>query len=211
VRMTDFYVLAVVSLLSFDYYFSFGWPVVAVGAVAALVFSVAFHVVVERATTSFRALSPQFCSIYDPYFWWHERFWKMSEGAYLGMFNGTPMKNLLWRALGVRVGHKVFDDGCAIPEKSLITLGAGAVLNAGSTIQAHSLEDGLFKSDRIAVGPAATIGPRAFVHYGTTVHDGAVLDADSFLMKGEEVGRFERWRGNPAAACRPPTERGGPA
>ena len=204
VRLIDFYVLALISLLSFDYYFPFGWPVLAVGAVAALVFSVAFHVVVERAITSFRALSPQFCSIYESRFWWHERFWKMSQGTYLGMFNGTPMKNLLWRALGVRIGHKVFDDGCAMPEKSLITIGTEAILNAESTIQAHSLEDGLFKSDRITVGPAATIGPRAFVHYGTTVHEGAVLEADSFLMKGEEVGRFERWWGNPAAARRQP-------
>jgi len=126
----------------------------------------------------------------------------MSAATYLGMFNGTPMKNLLWRALGVRIGHKVFDDGCAMPEKSLVSIGSGAVLNAGSVVQAHSLEDGLFKSDRVTIGPAATIGPRAFVHYGTTVHEGAVLDADSFLMKGEEVGRCERWRGNPAAAHR---------
>ena len=204
VLLIDVYVLSLVALLSFDYYFHFGWPVVAVGAVAALVFTIAFHVVVERATTSFRALSPQFCSIYDPYFWWHERFWKMSAATYLGMFNGTPMKNLLWRALGVRVGHKVFDDGCAMPEKSLVTVGAEAILNAGSIVQAHSLEDGLFKSDRVTIGPSATIGPRAFVHYGTTVHEGAVLDADSFLMKGEEVARFERWRGNPAAARRRP-------
>jgi non-ribosomal peptide synthetase-like protein len=106
----------------------------------------------------------------------------------------------------------VFDDGCAMPEKSLVTVGAEAILNAGSIVQAHSLEDGLFKSDRITVGPAATIGPRAFVHHGTTVHEGAVLDADSFLMKGEEVGPFEPWRGNPAAARhRPHAEQGRPA
>jgi non-ribosomal peptide synthetase-like protein len=198
--LTDVYVVTAVGLLSFDYYFRFGLLAVAAGAVVSLVFSIGFHVVLERAVTSFRAMSPQICAIYDPYFWWHERFWKMSAGTYLAMFNGTPMKNLLWRALGVRIGHKVFDDGCAIPEKSLITLGSEAILNAGSTIQAHSLEDGVFKSDRITIGSTATIGPRAFVHYGTTVHERAVLEADAFLMKGEEVGRAEQWWGNPAAA-----------
>jgi non-ribosomal peptide synthetase-like protein len=203
-QLADLYVVSLVALLSFDYYFRFGVPAVAVGTLASLVFTVGFHVLLERAVTSFRAMSPQFCSIYDPYFWWHERFWKMSAGTYLAMFNGTPMKNLLWRALGVRIGHKVFDDGCAIPEKSLITIGDEAILNAGSTIQAHSLEDGVFKSDRITVGPTATVGPRAFVHYGTTVREGAVLEADSFLMKGEEVGRSEGWWGNPAAARRQP-------
>jgi non-ribosomal peptide synthetase-like protein len=200
--LTDVYVVAVAGLLAVDYYFRFGVLAVGVGAVASLVFTIGFHVLLERAATSFRAMSPHICSIYDPYFWSHERFWKLSAGTYLAMFNGTPMKNLLWRALGVRIGHKVFDDGCAMPEKSLVTIGAEAILNAGSTVQAHSLEDGVFKSDRITIGPTATIGPRAFVHYGTTVREGAVLEADAFLMKGEEVDRAERWWGNPAAAYR---------
>jgi hypothetical protein len=33
--------------------------------------------------------------------------------------------------------------------------------------------------------------------------DGCVLDADAFLMKGEEVAPGTRWRGNPAAETRP--------
>ena len=32
---------------------------------------------VERAAAGFRPLQPRFCSIYEPYFWWHERYWKM--------------------------------------------------------------------------------------------------------------------------------------
>jgi acetyltransferase-like isoleucine patch superfamily enzyme len=50
------------------------------------------------------------------------------------------------------------------------------------------------------IGTGTVIGVDSFVHYGVTVHEGAVIEADSFLMKGEEVGPFERWRGNPAAA-----------
>ena len=68
----------------------------------------------------FRRLQPQFCSIYEPYFWWHERFWKLSAVSYLAMFNGTPFKGVMWRLLGVRIGRRVFDDGCAIPEKTLV-------------------------------------------------------------------------------------------
>ena len=40
----------------------------------------------------------------------------------------------------------------------------------------------------------------AFVHYGVTMGDGAVLAADSFLMKGEEIPPHARWGGNPARA-----------
>ncbi len=31
-----------------------------------------------------------------------------------------------------------------------------------------------------------------------TMGDGAVLDADSFLMKGEQLAPGTRWQGNPA-------------
>ena len=48
------------------------------------------------------------------------------------------------------------------------------------------------------VGSGVTVGVAAFVHYGVTVGDGAVLGADAFLMKGEEVEPAARWAGNPA-------------
>jgi non-ribosomal peptide synthetase-like protein len=198
----DLYVIAVIGLFALDNYGRFGFLAVAMAALVSLVFSIAFFVLLERAVTSFKAMTPQFCSIYDRYFWWHERYWKMSGGTYLALFNGTPMKNLLWRALGVRIGHKVFDDGCAMPEKTLVTIGDHGSLNAGSTIQAHSLEDGTFKSDYITIGRGCTLGTYAFVHYGVRMHEGAVLDADSFLMKGEEVPARVRYRGNPAREFR---------
>ena len=68
------------------------------------------------------------------------------------------------------------------------------------------MEDGAFKSDHIVIGARCTIGTNAFVHYGITMADGAVLEADSFLMKGEEVATGTTWRGNPARQVgAPPT------
>jgi non-ribosomal peptide synthetase-like protein len=163
------------------------------------VFTIGFGVLVERAFLKFRSLKPQLCSIYDPYFWWHERLWKLGGGA---PFSGTPFKNVFWRLLGVRIGKRVFDDGCSIVEKTLVTVGDDCTLNAGSVIQCHSLEDGAFKSDYTKIGAGCTLGVEAFVHYGVTMGDGSVLDADSFLMKGEEVPSYARWRGNPARELR---------
>jgi len=80
----------------------------------------------------------------------------------------------------------------------LVTLGDGANLNANSVLQAHSLEDGVFKSDHIDIGAGASVGVSALVHYGVTMHDGAILDADSYLMKGEIAPERSHWRGNPA-------------
>ena len=42
-----------------------------------LVFRVLFTALVERSVMGFRRLKPQYCSIYDPYFWRHERLWKL--------------------------------------------------------------------------------------------------------------------------------------
>ena len=146
----------------------------------------------------FRRLRPRFCSIYQPYYWRHERMWKLSRISFLPVFDGTPVKGLLWRLTGVRVGRRLFDDGALIPEKTLVTIGDHATLNAGTVIQCHSLEDASFKSDAVLIGNGATLGVNTFVHYGAELGDRVVLDADSFLMKGERPAPGARWRGNPA-------------
>ena len=148
----------------------------------------------------FRRLRPRFCSIYDPYFWWHERFWKVPRGT-SELFNGTPFKSLIWRLLGVRLGKRVFDDGCYLTERTLVTIGDDCTLNAQSKIQGHSQEDGTFKSDHITIGSGCTLGVGAFVHYGVTMGD-ARCSTDSFLMKGEEIPPGSRWSGNPAIEMR---------
>ncbi len=165
------------------------------------IFGAVYSILVERASQGFRPMQPRTCSIYDPIFWRHERYWKLSGvGA---LWAGTPFASWIWRALGVKVGRRLFDDGCAIIEKSLTTLGNDVTLNAGSTLQGHSLEEGAFKSDRIVIGDECTIGVIAFVHYGTNVGAGSVIEADSFLMKGEEVPAGQRWLGNPAHPAGP--------
>jgi len=47
----------------------------------------------------------------------------------------------------VRIGRRVFDDGCGIAERTLVSIGDHCTLNAGSVIQCHSMEDGIFKAD----------------------------------------------------------------
>jgi serine acetyltransferase len=170
---------------------------VAADMTLSLVVSTAYYVLVERITTGFRPLRPQFCSIYDPYYWWHERLWKVPD-TYLNIFNGTPFKNVIWRLLGVRIGRRVFDDGIYLTERTLTIIGDDCTLNAGSKIQCHSLEDGTFKSDCTMLGVGCTLDVGSFVHYGVTMGDEAILAADSFLMKGEEVPAQALWGGNPA-------------
>ncbi|MBA4864612.1 peptide synthetase [Streptomyces sp. PSKA54] len=201
VRWLYFFVLTVIALADVDLYDFFGQVLIAAFLVFSLAFTPVYFALVERAIVAFRGLQPQLCSIYDPYFWWHERLWKVPD-EWLNVFNGTPFKNVIWRLLGVRLGRRVFDDGCYLTERMLTTIGDDCTLNAGSKIQCHSQEDGTFKSDRSTIGDGCTLGVGSHVHYGVTMGDGAVLAPDSFLMKGEEVPQHARWGGNPAAEMR---------
>lgn len=175
------------------------WLETTLSILLGLAFTVGYFALVERLVVGRHGLQPKFCFIYEKAFWQHERYWKVPSMAYLTVFNGTPFKPAVWRLLGVRIGRRVFDDGCSIIERTLTRIGDHCALNAGSTLQAHSLEDGVFKSRHITIGNNCTIGTSAFVHYGVVLGDTACLDADSFLMKGERVPPHTHWRGNPAA------------
>ncbi|MEU9450888.1 Pls/PosA family non-ribosomal peptide synthetase [Streptomyces sp. NPDC048277] len=197
VRWLHTFALTLFGLVSADLYGTVGHVVIAGYLAFTLAFSTVYFVLVERCIGSFRALSPRLCSIYDPYFWWHERLWKVPD-HFLEIFNGTPYKSLVWRLLGVRIGRRVFDDGCYLTERTLATIGDDCTLNVGSKIQCHSQEDGTFKSDATTLGAGCTLGVASHVHYGVTMGDGSVLAPDSFLMKGEEMPPNAQWGGNPA-------------
>ena len=199
VRWMHLFVLTMLAMVVTDLYRRFGVGALVVEFIALTLFTLTYFIFVERAATGFRPLRPQYCSIYDPYFWWHERFWKLAVQRLDRAFVGTPFKNVVSRLLGVRIGRRVFDDGCSVPEKTLATIGDHCTLNAGSVIQCHSQEDGAFKSDYSALGSGCTVGIGAWVHYGVTMGNEAVLGPDSFLMKGEQVPQHGRWGGNPAA------------
>ncbi|MFT2014382.1 Pls/PosA family non-ribosomal peptide synthetase [Streptomyces sp. 796.1] len=201
IRWLHLFVITLLGLATVGRYDAVGQLMEVVLMLSMMVFTALYYVLVERCMTRFKPLQPKVCSIYDPYFWHHERLWKVPY-AHLQVLNGTPFKNLLWRLLGVRIGRRVFDDGCDLSERTLASIGDDCTLNIGCAIQCHSQEDGTFKSDHSSVGAGCTVGVGALVHYGVTMGDGATLAADSFLMKGEDVPRGAKWGGNPAAELR---------
>jgi non-ribosomal peptide synthetase-like protein len=197
-RWVHVFLVTVFVLAAFDSYGGYAQALMAAFLALGVLVTPVYFVLVERGLRAFRLLQPRYCSIYDPYFWRHERLWKVPGEAYLHMFDGTPFKNLIWKGLGVRIGRRVFDDGCYLTERTLTAIGDDCVLNAGSKIQCHSQEDGTFKSDRTTVGAGCTLGVGSMIHYGVTMGEGSVLAPDSFLMKGEEIPARARWGGNPA-------------
>ncbi|MCI3271552.1 Pls/PosA family non-ribosomal peptide synthetase [Streptomyces cylindrosporus] len=204
VRWLHWFALSVLGFAAFDLYGAHGTVgglLIGASLVVGLVFSTGYYVLVERLITRFRPLRPRLVSIYDPHFWWVERLWKVPDN-HLVVFNGTPFKSFVWRLLGVRMGRRVFDDGCYITDRTLAAIGDDCTLAAHTKVQAHSQEDGTFKSDHIRIGAGCTLGTGSLVHYGVSMGDGAVLAPDSFLMKGEEMPPGSHWGGNPAVAPR---------
>jgi non-ribosomal peptide synthetase-like protein len=192
------HLVTLLSVIEISQYHEQGWIALLDFTLIVLIMTVAYFALIERASIGFGKIRPQSCSIYDDYFWKHERYWKLSEILHLELFSGTPFKGLIWRLLGVKVGRKLFDDGIGIPEKMLVSIGDNCTISQAVTLQGHSLEDGAFKSGYIHIGDGCSIGRNSYIHYGVVMEDNVVIECDSFLMKGEHVPANSTWRGNPA-------------
>ena len=186
------------SLTTTMLYNYFGMAALAGGAVVGFAVMIGFFVGLEWLSLGFKRLQPMMSTVYDKAFWGVERHWKVADTPLTQMFRGTPFRSVVHRMLGVKVGQQVFDDGCMVTEKTLAEIGDYCTLNEESTLQSHSLEEGVFKADHIKVGNGCTLGINSFAHYGVTMGDNVILAADSFLMKGETVDANEVWLGNPA-------------
>ena len=181
-----------------NYYTEWGGTGLFIATVIVTTFEIIMYILIERASLGFGKLKPMTTTIYEERFWRHERHWKLSDSPIMYLFAGTPFRPLILRAVGVKVGKRVYDGGANLTERSLVEIGDDATLNEGCVIQAHSLEEGAFKSDFIRIGKGCTLGPAAFVHYGVVMGEGSIADTDSFVMKGEALEPNTIWRGNPA-------------
>jgi len=176
-----------------------GWSF-GLGAALAPAWVVTHAVLIERLSIAGFRMRAHKCTIHDPYFWWVERHWKLSETVLKHAFAGTPFRPMLLRLIGLTIGRKVFEGGAGISEKLLVEIGDNCCINVGSSIQGHSLEDGLYKSGRISIEDGCTVGPAGFVHYGVNMGANSVLAPDAFLMKGAITEASSYWHGNPARA-----------
>jgi non-ribosomal peptide synthetase-like protein len=185
-----------------NYYTEWAGAGLFIATVLVATIEIVMYILVERASLGFGKLKPMTTTIYEEKFWRHERHWKLADSPIMLLFTGTPFRPLILRALGVKVGARVYDGGSNLTERSLVEIGDDATLNEGCVIQAHSLEEGAFKSDYIRIGKGCTLGPAAFVHYGVVMGEGSIADTDCFVMKGEVLEPNTIWRGNPAKLYR---------
>ena len=116
------------------------------------------------------------------------------------IFDGTPIINWIYRALGVRIGKDVFILGTSFMEHDLTEIDDGAVV-AGATLQTHLYEDRMYKTGRVCIGREALVAPGGFALYGSTIERQGSLGPASLLMRNERFEPLRRHFGLPSSAA----------
>ena len=106
--------------------------------------------------------------------------------GFLKSWNGSEMKNRIYRLFGVKIGKEVFiasgvHIGGLFPE--LITIEDGSIIGHGATILAHGFTIKHAKIGRVHIGKQVVIGAKAVIECGVTIGDGAVVAINSVVNK----------------------------
>ena len=125
----------------------------------------------------------------------------LSNAWLVSILQGTPFICWVFRAMGARIGRRVYLETRDITEHDLVRLGDEVCVNADATLQTHLFEDRVMKMSTVDVGDRCTIGGLSLVLYDTRMEPDSNLNSLSLLMKGETLPAGTKWEGIPA---RPP-------
>lgn len=111
---------------------------------------------------------------------------------------GTPFISMILRALGAKVGKRVYIDTKLFCEYDLTEIGDDVALNADCLIQTHLFEDRIFKMGPVKIEAGCNVGCGSVVLYNATMEEKSSLGSLSLLMKGETLPANSHWEGIPA-------------
>ena len=120
---------------------------------------------------------------------------------------GTPFLAWFFRAMGTKIGRRVYLGTTHLTEHDLVQIGDGASLNDACTLQTHLFEDRVMKMSTVQVDARCVVGSQAVLLPGARMEQGSVLGELSLLMKGETLPAWSGWVGSPATATIPARQR----
>lgn len=124
-------------------------------------------------------------------------------GRWLGPTTlGSPLFNIVLRALGAKIGRGVICETSLLPEPDLVSLGDGAVINRGCVIQTHLFQDRILRLGTIRLAAGSTLGPHSITLLDTDFGTASSVGANSLVMRGETLRAYGRFAGNPVAPTR---------
>ncbi|MBA3828996.1 MAG: amino acid adenylation domain-containing protein [Taibaiella sp.] len=129
------------------------------------------------------------------------RFWfvkKFIEAIPLTLLSGTPFLAAYFRAMGAKIGRRVYLGTDRIRIFDLTTIGDGSSVLKEANLMGYTVQDGQLIIGSITIGKDCVVGLRTLVSYNGVMHDHAVLGELSLIPPGEQIPSGEYWQGSPA-------------
>ena len=128
----------------------------------------------------------------------HNGLFYIARYTFLPYVTLTPFGRWFLRAMGMRMGERVFINTEFISDPRLITLGDDVVIGGSVHLFAHFGGGGHLILAPTVIGARATIGQEATIMGDVHVGEDATVLPHSVLLPGSRVGAGETWGGVPA-------------
>ncbi len=128
----------------------------------------------------------------------HNALFYLVRYTFLPFATLTPLSPWFLRAMGMKLGRRVFINTEFISDPRLITLEDDVVIGGSVHLFAHYGGGGHLVVAPVAIGARATIGQKATVMGDVLIGPDATILPHSVLLPGTRVGAGEIWGGVPA-------------
>ena len=132
------------------------------------------------------------------------RWWLVSrfQGlSWSGMFVGTPLMSLYYRAMGAKVGRNSTIGTPLCSAFDVVSIGADTSVGAETQLLGYRVEDGWLVIGQVTVGDHCFVGAHSNLALNVTMGDGARLDDMSLLPDGGVIPPGAAMSGSPASTA----------
>lgn len=134
----------------------------------------------------------------------HNAITYLPRFTFLEFVTPSPVSNLFYKMMGMKIGHGVVINTTWISDPSLISIGNKTTIGGSATIVAHYGQGGLLVIAPVSIGDRCTIGLKAVIMGGVQIGDGAKVLPLSVVMPNTVIPAGETWGGVPAAKIEKP-------
>lgn len=140
-----------------------------------------------------------------PYYSFEAVIWFLHNGltymprfTFLNFITPSPLANLFYKMMGMKIGNGTIINTVYISDPSLITLGKKVTLGGSVTLVAHYGQSGLLVISPLVIGDNCTIGLKSSVMGGVTIGNNVKILPHSVVMPKTHIPDNETWGGVPA-------------
>lgn len=133
----------------------------------------------------------------------HNALTYLARFTFLDFVTPTPVSNLFFQMMGMKIGRGTVINTTYISDPSLITLGEKVTIGGSVTIVGHYGQGGLLIIAPVVIGDNCTIGLKSSIMGGVTIGKNAKILPHSVVMPKTKILDDEVWGGVPARKLDP--------